>query len=873
MKRFSIFVAPIALVLIGGSYAQDLIINTTEDFVNFANNVNNMVDCYDSKTIVLNTDIDLSSKQISPIGGDSPYGFRGHFDGRGHTISGLSIDSDSNFTGLFGRMYWYGSVRNLVLDETCTVRATHVSSNGNCYVGGIVGDFYYGREVFYIENCVNMASVTFSGDSGTGDASFIRIGGIVGNISPAESTFRVINCVNFGAVTNEGKSDLSFVGGIVGFFDSNVTIEANVIRGCANYGAIKSIGTGAYTIGVGGIVGKGIENFVVDKCVNYGSVVSDNAVRAFVYTGGIIGNAEISNVNNPLVIVRNSENHGNVTNSATTLYNRVGGIAGACDGKSSLQPCTVINCVNDGNVIHNGTTTSLICLGGITGHFCGYNKVENCVNLGNVIEDGNKSSSDYISFVGGISGYAEPIVAKNCANYGEIEFKGNARELDLGGIFGKGHVTSDDVIINNCLNGGLISQQGIYGSFNCGGIVGFSVNTTIDNCVSAGEFSCATGTTTIGGIIGYSSGSEVSNCYWKDTLAVNVISYDAMSESIIENSYSYTFTSGNTQTITTSAGELATLLNSVDESLGYSKWAQNTGEHSIDIVVNGKTFVSSTEHVFLFPSFVTNDADSFSGWYNDSLASNTVSTPADIVADTVLYGVFGTLRTITFAYGDVTLRSVQIEGSNISYPTYNGTKVGHTFKGWCTEGGSTCNPTVVPDGDITLTETYTPIKYTATFKNGYDESGTIKEQFEYGEDIVYPTFTRSDYAFDGWTSDPDVTDGKMPASDVTFTAKWTKATEYVEIVFGSKDIKKDDIEGIIKKYTNDKFVIEQVSTSDTGEIKVIIKFVDKKSAETFVRTVNTSGRTEISYARISDYTKEDSSTTIFCSFITIFSLV
>ena len=83
--------------------------------------------------------------------------FSGTFDGCGHTISGLNVQSSTANQGLFAAIN-QAAIRNLNVSGT-------VSSTVN-YVGGIVGSSNGGK----IENCVNRGNV-----SGT-----YKVGGVVG---------------------------------------------------------------------------------------------------------------------------------------------------------------------------------------------------------------------------------------------------------------------------------------------------------------------------------------------------------------------------------------------------------------------------------------------------------------------------------------------------------------------------------------------------------------------------------------------------------------------------------------------------------------------------------------------------------------------
>ena len=81
--------------------AQDVQIGTESELRTFASNVNNGTD-YRDRTIYLTTNITLLEGAWTPIG-TSEHSFKGHFEGWGYTISGLSIDAgSSDYQGLFG---------------------------------------------------------------------------------------------------------------------------------------------------------------------------------------------------------------------------------------------------------------------------------------------------------------------------------------------------------------------------------------------------------------------------------------------------------------------------------------------------------------------------------------------------------------------------------------------------------------------------------------------------------------------------------------------------------------------------------------------------------------------------------------------------
>ena len=78
--------------------------------------------------ITLDTDIDLTGKDWTPIGTDYDNAYTGTFDGGGHTITGLTVTTNDQYAGLFGYLGKFGkfcTVKNVVMDGiqiTCNHR-------------------------------------------------------------------------------------------------------------------------------------------------------------------------------------------------------------------------------------------------------------------------------------------------------------------------------------------------------------------------------------------------------------------------------------------------------------------------------------------------------------------------------------------------------------------------------------------------------------------------------------------------------------------------------------------------------------------------------------------------------------------------------
>ena len=183
----------------------------------------------------------------TPIGdGSKPY--TGTFDGAGHTISGLYIDSDVKYAGLFGYIGTNGTVKNLALADS-SINSSR-SSGDYAYVGGICG-----KNDGSIENCSNSGTVT-------GNADNINVGGICGL-----NWGSITSCSNSGTVTCSGSN----VGGICG-------VNSSIISNCSNSGTV----TGSDGSTVGGICGYNWGS--ITNCSNSGTVTGSGS-----NVGGICG--------------------------------------------------------------------------------------------------------------------------------------------------------------------------------------------------------------------------------------------------------------------------------------------------------------------------------------------------------------------------------------------------------------------------------------------------------------------------------------------------------------------------------------------------------------------------------------------------------
>ena len=209
--------------------------------------------------ITLDKDIDLTGKDWTPIGTNYEKRYKGTFDGRGHTIKGLTVTTNDQFVGLFGYLDRAGTVKNVVM-EGIQITSNHVLMSGN--TGGVVG-YSWGT----IENCSVSGSVSGTNCVG-GVVGSQKAGSIIGCSSSAivkgtryvggvagEKQGTMTACYATGDVTLKIDSPQNlYVGGLVGF-SGNARVLA-----CYAIGNVNSEGRNTGNVHIGGLFG---ENYTV----------------------------------------------------------------------------------------------------------------------------------------------------------------------------------------------------------------------------------------------------------------------------------------------------------------------------------------------------------------------------------------------------------------------------------------------------------------------------------------------------------------------------------------------------------------------------------------------------------------------------------
>ena len=292
---------------------------------------------YENSYFVLTADIDLVNNDWTPIGNsfadvlfDGPdYRlFAGNLDGKGHTISNISIGTEStplesDVFGLFGATG--GKISNLNLDG---VTICGIAKNVSGYVIGLAGALA-GSASGPIENChvTNLSMTMNTPDSGWTVAYWI--GGLVGALDGSQY---IEECSASGKITE--KSGKGSIGGLIGELGRAATITYSHADVALDVESVYSGGAN-----VGGLIGKG--NGYKDPETVISNCFATGNVKGGAYSGGFAGSLYGLNIKNCYAT-------GDVTDAFVSMATFAG-----TDSSSSDAYGSVTNCYTTGTV--NGT--------------------------------------------------------------------------------------------------------------------------------------------------------------------------------------------------------------------------------------------------------------------------------------------------------------------------------------------------------------------------------------------------------------------------------------------------------------------------------------------------------------------------------------
>ena len=291
--------------------------NTTTQYSSLAEALNA---AKDGGTVELLKNVTLTSNWTTV--GTETEPFKGTFDGKGYTITGLNIPTNDNeYVGLIGILDG-GTVKN--------VKFASVSVTGKDDVGTAVGRIINGG----IVSGVQVLGGTVSGAK--------RVGGVVGSIKASGT---VSDCTNAAVVTANDRN----AGGIVGSAYYTETGKQMYITNCVNNGAVTASG---------GVCG-GIASL---SAANVSGNTNTAAVKG-TEVGGIVGEQKSYGS------VTNNTNSGAVTNTSENAAYGAGGIIGwlRYHGTSEASAYEVSDIISVTGNKNSGSVTGGNDAGGIVG--------------------------------------------------------------------------------------------------------------------------------------------------------------------------------------------------------------------------------------------------------------------------------------------------------------------------------------------------------------------------------------------------------------------------------------------------------------------------------------------------------------------------
>ena len=430
-------------------------------------------------------------------------------------------------------------------------------------------------------------------------------------------------------------------------------------------------------------------------------------------------------------------------------------------------------------------------------------------SIGRVVNIGRVSVGSEFLSIGGIVGIASSSARIiNCVNYGSVKYPGSTTTYNnayssIGGIVGSSTV----VFIQNCANYGTITcnktltlARAVSSYMYIGGIVG-SVsrgNSIVTNCVSAGKVVVTSkeyGTYT-GSIVGYLDPGSAAIRPMRETLIgsdegkINIT--NCVWTGDVTSNKNYESKQGNEAIKQLNVTTMYKLNEYAGKNIGWDKW--------FTLHLNGGSI-------------------------------NNISQSALVTTQKHFPEPLNEGNTVMFLYKNSGYEKVELETMNTTTDT-------ELYVGWSTS------------------------RIRFIFENGTDPEVRI---FNFNETVVYPADPeREGCTFIGWSQNIE----RAPPYDLDIKAQWdgnltenisssfssspesessekysgNKNSKYIEIVFERKDLKKEDIEEIIKRYVDEgeKFLIVEVENEEVRGTRVIIKFTDTEKARTFMNKITQS---------------------------------
>lgn len=263
-------------------------------------------------------DDNLSIVTVGGVLGKVTSAFKGNFDGTGHTITINYTSGGYHRVSVFPNAGSGSTTSSQTVFKNLTITGNinggTNTTNAGYDMAGFVGK-PFGAIKF--ENCTNAANI-----------QGLRIIAGIAGCSTASAPIELISCVNKGNITSyEGSKWNRGTGQSIGYPDD-------------------------YSYGTGGLIAYASANIVIDSCLNTGTIIGQTKV------GGIVG--RITGSSKTIATIKNCANTGHVEGQelnpyqsdstkkrAGNAWSRVGGLVGEADKNTEL---TILASYNTGSV-------------------------------------------------------------------------------------------------------------------------------------------------------------------------------------------------------------------------------------------------------------------------------------------------------------------------------------------------------------------------------------------------------------------------------------------------------------------------------------------------------------------------------------------
>ncbi len=253
-----------------GNYA----ISSADDLIAFASLVNSG---QTSANGYLTCNIDMSGRDYTPIG-ECTYAFSGTLDGKGYTISNLTINDTS-----IGNVALVNDANGATIKNIHLVNA-NISTNGYA-AAGICAEIIGGTNT--ISNCSVSGKIYI--DRLTGSPC---VAGIVGSIDEMDSgVVYITSCSSTATISAKDSSystsaNIAFAAGILGIGSEYSKVY---ITNCYNLGNITATTTSFYYEAIAGGIVALAANCTISNCYNAGGISATPGYGGSVYVGAITG--------------------------------------------------------------------------------------------------------------------------------------------------------------------------------------------------------------------------------------------------------------------------------------------------------------------------------------------------------------------------------------------------------------------------------------------------------------------------------------------------------------------------------------------------------------------------------------------------------